>query len=69
MVCHTTLLKSVKIAKTVNARMGVSKTTDVEGIEEQKVKIILLVHNKRGIRCVWMFTWQDGQVVSHGGAF
>jgi hypothetical protein len=54
MVCHTTLLKSVKRAKTVNARMGVSKTiSDVEDIEElRKVRIILLVHNKKGIRWV-----------------
>lgn len=68
MVCHTTLLKSVKRAKTVNARMGVSMTTaEVEGIEEPNNVInILLVHNKKGIRCVWMFTWQDG-VVSHAG--
>jgi hypothetical protein len=53
-VCHTTLLKSVKRAKTVNARMGMSKTTaDAEGIEEpRKVRIALLVHNKNGIRCV-----------------
>jgi hypothetical protein len=70
MVCHTTLLKRVKRAKTVKARMGVSMTTDVEGIEEpKKVEIILLVHNKRGMRCVWMFTWKDGQVVSRGKAF
>jgi hypothetical protein len=54
MVCHTTLLNSVKRAKIVNARMGVSKTiADVGGIEEpRKVRIILLVHNKKGIRCV-----------------
>jgi len=58
MVCHTTLLKSVKSAKMVNARMGVSMTAaDAEGIEElKKEKIVLLVHNKSGIRCVWMFT-------------
>ena len=70
MVCHTTLLKSVKRANMVNAKMGVSMTTaEVEGIEEPKKEInILLVHNKKGIRCVWMFTWQDGEVVSHGGA-
>ena len=54
MVCHTTLLKSVKREKTVNMRMGVSKTiADVEGIEDPKmVRIISLVHNKKGIRCV-----------------
>ena len=58
MVCHTTLLKRVKSAKMVKARMGVSMTAaDAEGIEElKKVKITLLVHNKKGIRCVWMFT-------------
>lgn len=63
MVCHTTLLKSVKRAKMVKARMGVSmRTADVKGIEEpKKVENTLLVHNRRGIRCVWMFTWQDGQ--------
>jgi hypothetical protein len=61
MVCHTTLLKRVKIAKMVNARMGVSMTAaDAEGIEElKKENIVLPVHNKRGIRCVWMFTEQD----------
>jgi hypothetical protein len=54
MVCHTTLLKSVKRAKTVNARKGVSKTiADVEGIEDpKKVRITSQVHKKRGIRCV-----------------
>jgi hypothetical protein len=69
-VCHTTLLKRVKSAKMVNARMGVSVTAaDAEGIEElKKAKIVLLVHNKRGIRCVWMFTEQDEQV-SHDEAF
>ena len=60
MVCHTTLLKRVKRAKMVNARMGASMTAaDAEGIEELKLKkekIVLLVHNKKGIRCVWMFT-------------
>jgi hypothetical protein len=58
MVCHTTLLKRVKSAKMVNARIGVSMTAaDAEGIEElKKVEIVLLVHNKKGIRCVWMFT-------------
>ncbi len=71
MVCHTTLLKRVKRAKIVNARMGVSMTAaDAEGIEEpKKLKTILLVHNKNGIRCVWMFTWQDEQAVSHDGVF
>ena len=54
MVCHTTLLKRVKRAKMVNARMGVSITAaDAEGIEElKKENIVLPVHNKRGIRCV-----------------
>ena len=54
MVCHTTLLKSVKREKTVNVRMGVSKTiADVAGIEDpKKVRIISLVHNKKGMRCV-----------------
>ena len=70
MVCHTTLLKRVKSAKMVNARMGVSMTAaDAEGIEElKKEKIVLLVHNKKGIRCVWMFTEQD-EHVSHDGVF
>ncbi len=55
----------------MNARMGVSMTAaDAEGIEEpKKLKTILLVHNKNGIRCVWMFTWQDEQAVSHDGVF
>jgi hypothetical protein len=54
MVCHTTLLKRVKRAKMVNTRMGVSMTAaDAEGIEElKKEKIVLLVHSKKGIRCV-----------------
>jgi hypothetical protein len=58
MVCHTTLLKRVKRAKMVNARMGVSMAAaDADGIEEvKKEKIVLLVHNKKGTRCVWMFT-------------
>jgi hypothetical protein len=58
MVCHTTLLKRVKRAKMVNARMGVSITAaDAEGIEElKKEKNVLLVHSKKGIRWVWMFT-------------
>jgi hypothetical protein len=58
MVCHTTLLKRVKRAKMVKARVGMSMTAaDAEGIEElKKENIVLLVHNKRGIRCVWMFT-------------
>jgi len=70
MVCHTTLLKRVKSAKMVNARMGVSMTAaDAEGIGElKKEKIVLLVHNKKGIRCVWMFTEQD-EHVSHDGVF
>jgi len=63
MVCHTTLLKSVKREKTVNVRMGVSKTiADVEGIEDpKKVRIISLVHNKKGMRCVWMLTLKGPQ--------
>ncbi len=71
MVCHTTLLKSVKSAKIVKARMGVSMTdADAEGIEEpKKVKAISLVHNKKGIRCVWMFTEHDEQAVSHDRTF
>ena len=58
MVCHTTLLNRVKRARMVNARMGVSMAAaDAEGIEElKKEKIVLLVHNKKGTRCVWMFT-------------
>ena len=70
MVCHTTLLKRVKRAKMVNARIGVSMTAaDAEGIEElKKENIVLPVHNKRGIRCVWMFTKQD-EDISHDGAF
>ena len=41
MVCYTTLLKSVKSAKMVKARMGVSMTAaDAKGIEElKKLKI------------------------------
>jgi hypothetical protein len=51
-VCHTTLLKRVKSAKTVKASMGVSETAaEAEDIEEPRnVRITLLVHNKRGIR-------------------
>ena len=66
MVCHTTLLKRVKRAKMVNARIGVSMTTaDAVGIEEsKKVKNILPVHNKRGIRCVWMFTMGRSSVMA-----
>lgn len=58
MVCHTTLLNRVKRARMVNARMGVSMAAaDAEGIEElKKEEIVLLVHNKKGTRCVWMFT-------------
>ena len=60
MVCHTTLLKRAKRAKMVNARMGASMTdAGAEGIEELKLKkkkIVLLVHNEKGIRCVWMST-------------
>ena len=54
----------------VNARMGVSITAaDAEGIEEPKrEKSILPVHNKKGIRCVWMFTKQN-EHVNHGRAF
>jgi hypothetical protein len=68
MVCHTTLLKRVKREKMVNARMGVSMTAaDAEGIEElKKENIVLLVHNKSGIRCVWMFTEQDEHVSRDG---
>jgi hypothetical protein len=51
MVCHTTLLKSVKREKRVKTRMGVSMTAgDEKGIEEPGK--VLLVHNSRGIRCV-----------------
>ena len=51
-VCHTTLLKRVKSAKTVKASMGVSETAaEAEDIEEPRnVRITSLVHNKRGIR-------------------
>jgi hypothetical protein len=42
MVCHTTLLKRVKRAKMVKARMGVSMTAaDAEGIEELKKEKIV----------------------------
>jgi hypothetical protein len=59
MVCHKTLVNRVKREKMVNARMGVSMIiADAEGMEEpQNVRITLPVHNKKGIRCVWILTW------------
>jgi hypothetical protein len=59
MVCHRTLANNVKRERRVNVRMGVSTmVADAEGIEEPKnVKIMLPVHNKRGIKCVWILTF------------
>jgi len=51
MVCHTTLLKSVKREKMVKTRIGASMSkADEKGIEEPIN--VLLVHNSKGIRCV-----------------
>ena len=52
------------------ARMGVSMTAaNADGIEELKLnkeKIVLVVHSKKGIRCVWMLLSKTNTSVTTG---